>query len=416
MKEIIIILVMACAGLVTSAQTQRLDDILHEIQAANPALKMYDAEAQSTDAAAKGASSWMPPEAGTGFFMMPYNPKYARKSDMGEEGMGQYVFAVQQMFPNRKRQMAEYNYMNTMSLVVKEKKGAALNELVAGAKKAYFEWLIIKKKFSILEENEKLLDFMIKNAEIRYKNGMGKLSAYYKAKAALGRIQNIRLMLKNDMRIRRINLNTLMSRDKETRFDIDTTYSIKDYANLSIDSTAFINSRSDLKAIDRENQLVGLQQQLERAKLKPEFGFRYEHMIGIGGQPAQYTAMAMVKLPLVSWASRMSKANIESLRYKSETLGFERQMVINELSGMASNMRTEFVTRRKQLKLYEETIIPALQNNYKIMQLAYSQNTEELFELFDAWETLNMTQLEYLDQLQQLLVMQTELERVLQIN
>jgi len=36
--------------------------------------------------------------------------------------------------------------------------------------------------------------------------------------------------------------------------------------------------------------------------------------------------------------------------------------------------------------------------------------------LFDAWETLNMTQLEYLDQLQQLLVMQTELERILQIN
>ena len=154
-----------------------------------------------------------------------------------------------------------------------------------------------------------------------------------------------------------------MNRDKETMFDIDTTFIIKDYTNFRIDSTAFINSRSDLRAIARDIQLVGLQQQLERAKLKPEFGFRYEHMIGIGGQPAQYTAMAMAKIPLVSWASRMSKANIESLRYKRETLGFERQMVINELSGMASNMRTEFVTKRRQLKLYEENIIPALQNN-----------------------------------------------------
>ena len=405
-----------CASLIANAQTKTLDDILNEIQAANPSLKMYDAEVQSMDAAAKGAWSWMPPEAGTGFFMMPYNPKYARKNDMGEEGMGQYVFSVQQTFPNRKRQAAEYNYMNTMSSVVKEKKGAALNELVAGAKKAYFEWVIIKKKFSILEQNEKLLDFMIKNSEIRYKNGMGKLSAYYKAKAALGKIQNMRLMFENDIRLRRINLNTLMNRDKETMFDIDTTFIIKDYTNIQLDSTAFINSRSDLRAIERDIQLVGLQQQLERAKLKPEFGFRYEHMIGIGGQPAQYTAMAMVKIPFVSWASRMSKANIESLRYKRETLGFERQMVMNELSGMASNMRTEFITKSRQLKLYEENIIPALQNNYKIMQLAYSQNTEELFELFDAWETLNMTQLEYLDQLQQLLVMQTELERILQIN
>ena len=396
-------------------QVLHLDAIIDSVQQSHPSLKMYDAEGQSMDAAAKGAWSWMPPEAGTGFFMMPYNPKLTRKTDMGE-GMGQYVIAVQQMFPNRKKQAAEYGYMSTMSSVVKEKKQAALNELIAGAKKNYYEWVVIKKKFSVLEQNEKLLDFMIKNAEIRYKNGLGKLNAYYKAKAALGNIQNMRLMFENDIRLRRINLNTLMNRDKETLFDIDTTFTIKDYSNFQLDSTAFINSRSDLKAIDREIQLTGLQQQLERAKLKPEFGFRYEHMFGFGGQPLQYTAMAMMKIPFASWSSRMSKANIESLRWRRESLGFERQMVINELSGMASNMRTEFNTKRRQLKLYEENIIPALRNNYRTMQSGYEQNTEELFELFDAWESLNMAQLEYLDQLQQLLAIQVELERILQIN
>ena len=138
-------------------------------------------------------------------------------------------------------------------------------------------------------------------------------------------------------------------------------------------------------------------------------------MIGFGGQPAQYTLMAMAKIPLTSWASRMNKANIESLSWRRESKGFERQMVINELSGMASNMRTEFNTKKKQIKLYEENIIPALRNNYSIMQLGYEQNTEELFELFDAWETLYMTQLEYLNQLQQLLTIQVELERILEI-
>ena len=97
MKKTFIIMIMMCAGLIANAQTKTLDEILNEIQNANPSLKMYDAEVQSMDAAAKGAWSWMPPEAGTGFFMMPYNPKYARKGDMGEEGMGQYVFAVQKI-------------------------------------------------------------------------------------------------------------------------------------------------------------------------------------------------------------------------------------------------------------------------------------------------------------------------------
>jgi hypothetical protein len=49
------------------------------------------------------------------------------------------------------------------------------------------------------------------------------------------------------------------------------------------------------------------------------------------------------------------------------------------------------------------------------MQLGYEQNTEELFELFDAWEALNMTQLEYLEQLKTALMMQAELEKILEI-
>ena len=40
---------------------------------------------------------------------------------------------------------------------------------------------------------------------------------------------------------------------------------------------------------------------------------------------------------------------------------------------------------------------------------------EELFTLYDAWETLNNTQLEYFDELKQLLDMQVNLERLLEI-
>ncbi len=78
-------------------------------------------------------------------------------------------------------------------------------------------------------------------------------------------------------------------------------------------------------------------------------------------------------------------------------------------------MKTEIEAKRRQVTLFEGSIIPALRNNYKTMLLAYEQNTEELFMLFDAWESLYMTQLEYLSQLQQLLTLQVELERVLQI-
>jgi len=88
--------------------------------------------------------------------------------------------------------------------------------------------------------------------------------------------------------------------------------------------------------------------------------------------------------------------------------------MVNEYSGRAYGMRNELELNKKQIQLYENTIIPALKNNYKIMQLGYEQNTEDLFTLYDAWEKLNMTQLEYLDILTKAVQSQTELDRLLE--
>jgi hypothetical protein len=110
----------------------------------------------------------------------------------------------------------------------------------------------------------------------------------------------------------------------------------------------------------------------------------------------------------------MNKANIESLKWKVNALESQKQMLVNEYSGMAYGMRNELELKIKQLKLYDENIIPALRNNYKTMQLGYEQNTEELFMLFDAWETLYMTQLEYAELVNQALKLQVTIERLIE--
>ena len=396
-----------------------INAILDSVKNVNPLLKMYDNDIRSMDEAAKGARSWMPLELGTGLWMTPYNPNRWKKMDDGmggyEEGMGQYMISVQQMFPNRKRQDAEFAYMSAMSSVEKEKKNFSLNQLYAEAKKNYYDWVIIQKKIKVLAENEKLINFMIQSAELRYKNGLEKINAYYKAKAALGTLEKMRVMLENEIALKRIALNTLMNRDKRVDFSIDTAYTFKDYSDELFDSAQLIAARSDLKAVNKEIQLNWLKFGVEKAKLRPEFGIRYEHMFGFGGLPMQYSLMGMVKIPFTRGASRMYKANMESIRWRNESLQQEKQMILNDVTGMAQSMRNEIVAKQKQIRLYEEKIIPALRNNYSAYQLAYEQNTEELFMLFDAWETLNMTQIEYLDQLRELLLMQVELERMLEI-
>ncbi|HEX5654866.1 MAG TPA: TolC family protein, partial [Chitinophagaceae bacterium] len=265
-----------------------------------------------------------------------------------------------------------------------------------------------------IEQDEKLIDFMIKTAELRYKNGLEKISAYYKAKAALGNLQNMRLMFENDIREKRIRINSLMGRNPNIEFDIDTAYNLNDYASVVFDSTLFFNSRSDLKAIDKDISLTWLKQETERQSLKPQFGIRYDHMFGFGGLPMQYSIMGMIKLPLARWSSKMNKANIESLKWKASALQAQKEMMVNEYSGMAYGMRNEFELKKRQMKLYNDNIIPALKNNYKTMQLGYEQNTEELFMLYDAWETLYMTQLEYTELLNQAFKMQVALDRLIE--
>lgn len=395
-------------------KTTDINSILDSIQLSNPSLKMYDAEVRSLDEAAKGAKSWMAPELSSGFFMTPYAPRYW-KSMNGQPGMGQYTIAAQQIIPNPKRLNADYKYMSSMSSVEKEKKSYTLNQLYADAKKNYYEWIVIKKQLLILDDNEKLLNYMIQSAEIRYKNGLEKINAYYKAKAALSYVQNMRIMLENEIKQRKYNINTLMYRDKTIEFDVDTSYTVKDYQHIVFDTTLFVTNRSDIRAIEKEMYVNVLKQETERTRLLPEFGFRFENMYGWARQPMQFTAMAMVRLPMARWSAKMNKANIESLKWKNESLKQQKQMILNELTGMAYGMRTDILNKNNQIKLYEEKILPALRRNYQTYQLSYEQNTEELFELFDAWETLNMTLLEYLKQLQELLTMQVELERILQI-
>lgn len=413
MKKLIITAVLAFLYTTIDAQQMSLPAVMDSIAANHPVVKMYNAEIRSMDAAAKGARSWMPPTVGAGFFMTPYNAKlWQRDGDM--LGMGSVAVSVEQMFPNRKKLNANENLMKAMSAVEKEKLYAALNENFQDAKKLYYSSIVLDKKLKVVKENEKMLDFMIRNAEIRYKNGLSKISAYYKAKAALGSSKNMQLMYENDLRVNRIRLNALMGRDPLAPLEIEPEYNLNDYSLETFGQDLFYQNRSDLRGIDREINIAKLKQDLEKQNLKPEFGVKFENMFGFGGQPMQFSLMLMVKLPFVSWASGMNKANIESLKLKEEALQAQKEMMVNEYSGMAYGMRNELDLNKNQLKLYEDTIIPALKNNYKSMQLGYEQNTEELFMLYDAWEQLNMAQLEYFEILTKALQTQTEIDRLIE--
>ncbi|MNP93129.1 Outer membrane efflux protein [compost metagenome] len=408
------VLCLIISFITIKAQTLSLNEVLTHIKTNNPQLKMYDADIQSMDAAAKGAKSWMAPQVSSGFFMTPYNSKMWKADEMNP-GMGNFMLGVTQMIPNPSKLKADSNYMTAMSSIEVENKNYTLNQLNMFAKTNYYQWLVLNKKIKIAGDNLLLLEYMIKSMEIRYQFNMDKLPTYYKAKSQYGSLQNMITMLQNDIFQKRIMLNTLMARDKNTAFEIDSTYTLIDFDQIKSDSTSLSQSRSDIKAIEKTIELNQLKIEAEKTKLRPEFGVNYDHMFAFGEQPQQFSLMLMANIPFAPWSSKMTKANIDSYQIKKESLNWQKQMIINEAIGMITGMQTELANLKKQYNIAEKSIIPALKRNYDTTIIAWQNNTGDLFAVLDAWEALNMAQMDTLDKLQTILSTQIEIEKQLEI-
>ena len=398
------------------SQVMTLENVLNEIEKNQPELKKYDAKINAYNTYATGAKSLDAPQVGAGFFMTPYNPQmWKADPSMNTNGMGSFMISAQQMIMNPKKLNANSDYMKSMSGVETQMKGSMRNELYSMAKMSYYGWVALKRKTTVLKESEGILKYLIESTELRYKYGMDKLNAYYKAKGMLGDIQTMIVMTNQEISQKMIELNTLMNRDKNITFDIDTVLKNNDYEKSIIDSTAIINSRSDFKVLKQNENLLRAKQSFENSKRLPDFGLKYDHMLAFGKQPQQFSLMAMVSIPIAPWSSKMYKSTVSGLNYEIESIKLEQQGFVNNVSGAIENIKVKIKNKKQQIELSEKVVIPSMKKNYETALLAYEQNTEELFMVLDAWQNLKLMQLNYLDQLMELAELQVQYENQLEI-
>lgn len=412
----LIFFVLAFFNLSAEAQIVSLDSILNTINLNNSELKVYDAQISAYNEYAKGAKSLDPPQVGAGFFMTPYNPMMWKADEMNDNnGMGSFMISAQQMFMNPNKLNANASYMKSMLGVDSAMQKSMRNEMFSMAKMNYYEWMVMKKKLIVLNESEELLNYLIKSTELKYTYGMDKLNSYYKAKAMLGEMQTMKVMVMQDIKQKMSVLNTLMNRNQNIVFDIDTTYILKNYELEEIDSTLIVKSRSDYVILSQNINVLKTKQNYEYSKRFPDFGIKYDHMIAFGKQPQQFSLMAMVTIPIAPRSSKMYKSTVAGLGYEIEATKEKQRSFINQIEGNIENIKIQIKSKKQQIDLSEKIIIPSMNKNYETELLAYEQNTEMLFMVLDAWQNLKVAQLGYLDQLLELLSLQIQYEKQLEI-
>jgi outer membrane protein TolC len=301
--------------------------------------------------------------------------------------------------------------MKGMSKVTAEDKNYIKNQLIAQGRQYYYDRVILERKLSLLQNTQGLLEYMLKDANIKLTYGKEKLNNIYKAKADLYQLDNIREQLNNEMRQKNIMLNTLMNQDKQTVFTVDTNIVIRDYETTLTDTASLASVRSDIKGISRSIELQQLNAKAEYSKRKPDFGIQAAHMIGFGNMSSQYILMGSITIPIVPWASKEYKSNLKGIRYEVEELQQRKMGLLNQAEGQIAGLKADISSKKRQLKNYQQNIIPAQQNNYKTALLAYEQNTGDLPSVLQGIKDLQAARMDALDRLQELLQLQVAYER-----
>lgn len=396
--KIVLMWIVAHYAIPGASQTLvSLDSILSVVKEKNPIMKNYRSRAGAMQAYAQGSGSWMAPEVGGGLWMVPYK----RVSDQRDKG--QVMISVQQKFTNPAKLRASKGYQESKAGVVEAEQGIVFNELRTAARLAYLQWIILEKKKRVLAQSEEIVKLIQSVAQARYPYNQSKLGQVFKAEARIQEIRNMMLMNDNQIVQRNIQLNQLMNVSDGTRFTIDTTYRLPDLSTEADDTAHFAGRRSDVKKIDRSIQSMRLNQAVENSQAKPDFNLSFNHMIARGtGMPNQFMLLGMVSLPIAPWSSKGYKANVQGMSKEIEAMQNERNSILSEAIAASAGMKADIMTLRKQIGNYEKRIIPALRKNYGSTMLAYEENKEEMFVVIDAWETLNATQLQYLDTMQKL--------------
>lgn len=407
---VILVLFLLCGS--AQGQILSIDTVVAIVEQNNPGLKQYDTRVRAFDEYARGATSWMAPMVGVGTFMTPYN----RERAMHENEKGAWMFSVEQEIPNPAKLNASRDMLQSKADIEKQTKALVYNELRAEAKMLYYQWLIDEKKATILKNNTELMELLLKLARIRHRYNQGTLGNIYQAEGRIAEVENMLLETEASIEDKRARLIALMGISPESPIMIDTATDIQFTLATVVEDTASLRERrSDVRQIEESIEVMRLNQQLQRSMAKPDFKFRFDHMNAIGDMPNQFSAMAMISIPIAPWSSKSYKSEVKGMQYEIDAMKRNQEAILVATRGALNSLVKKIERTQQQLDRYETKVIPALRKNYQTLVIAYEENREQLPMVIDGWEAMNMAQLDYLDKLNEYYMMivayEKELER-----
>jgi cobalt-zinc-cadmium efflux system outer membrane protein len=406
----IFIVQLGFAAVIKAQDTVRLgmQDVFTVIDKTYPQLQFYESKINSIRSMVEGAKAWMPPTLSLAFDRFPYRLSLIK--EMMPDNQAGLMLSVQQMIPNPVKLNAKKDYLASLENIQRNDFEWQKNVLHFTARLYYYRRYTAEQKLKTVRGYRELLNMLIKTAKDKYAYNQADLGTIFKAEASLAELANMETMLFSQIAESNIGLNTLMVRDVNTLFLIDTLLAPKDYSSdylQALDSSQLL--RNDILAVQSQIQSMKLNQRWVATGSKPDFGIQFSHG-QMFGMPNQFSIMGMMTIPIVPWSSKMYKSEVKSMGFEIEAMQKEKSTMQLMATQMIREKITMLIYENRQLDNYDKSVLPAYRKNLESNLLTYRQNTGNFFVLLDAWNMLLMKELERIDKLGQVFTVQTEYE------
>ncbi len=369
--------------------TLTLSQLLDQALRQNPKLQAAHSRALGSQARIGQASAWDDPQAGVEFYATPIT--YANPFTRGMET----DYFLQQMIPLFGKKGLMQDAAEAGARMSEQSAVAAERDLTAEVKKAYAMILAAQERIDVNTENQRLLGQLIESARSRYAVGIASLGDILKAQVEMGKLQNERSDLDQDLAGAVSMMNALRNLPADAPLGRLAVLPLAPVPGTLADATArALENRPELRGMGFELAMNKADLSASERERVPDLMVRGTYKQMREGTD-QWAAMFSINIPIAPWAGSKYSGKIEeqtlNVKATEQSLAEMRNMVQAEVHTTWARA----TTRWQQIQRYRTNMLPQAQQALESTLASYESGRVDFLSVLDSYRMLEMLKMDY---------------------
>ena len=390
----------------------RLGDLLTEIQANNPSLRVSRLESEALATQRRQASAFPDPSVMIGY--QPYPLLTARGTQRSQ-------WRVEQPVPYPGKLGLQGAIADLNAEVAGFEADTFEEDLLFEAKQAYYELYRVQQQEQLILAFQVRLENFEEAAAAQYEVGSGMQQAILKAQLEKNTLARRQIALAEERRTAAETLTRLLNRPTSDAFT--NPIQVGEPPMPRLDEAALVEiarrERPEADALDAAARRADARIALARKQFLPDFGLNVT-WFDIGRADTPPTAAgrdavaigATIRVPLQRGARR---ARLEETRLRRMQVEMRQEALETSFRTQIADLASRLHGEARQLALYREALIPQAETTLQATLSAYTTDRTDFLDLLDAERMLFSLETGYEDTFARYLKITAALERTLGI-